>query len=158
MARFWPNFKGRFLGPSLTDAICHWDICPGNICTGDICPYKEYLRCCWPDFDQTLKVGSWNHLSQMPTVTVTFVHATFFLATFVHIGNISAVTDPIFAKLNLNSIQFNSIQINWGWDSPNSNFSYRHIGSATNSDRWALQPTPPTRHIGSATNSTHPEK
>ena len=42
----------------------------------------------------------------MPTVTVTFVHATFLLATFVHIRNISAVTDPIFAKLSHNSIQF----------------------------------------------------
>ena len=37
------------------------------------------------------------------------------------------------AKLNLNSIQFNSIQINWGWDSLILNFSNRHIGSATNS-------------------------
>ena len=35
----------------------------------------------------------------MPTVTVTFVHATFFLATFVHIRNTSAVTDPMLTKL-----------------------------------------------------------
>ena len=34
----------------------------------------------------------------MPTVTVTFVKATFVLATFVHIRNVSAVTDPILTK------------------------------------------------------------
>ena len=34
----------------------------------------------------------------MPTVTVTFVKATFVLATFVHIKNMSAVTDPILTK------------------------------------------------------------
>ena len=49
----------------------------------------------WPDFDQTLKVGSWEHLKQIPTVTVTFVQSTFVLAPFVHIKNISAVTDLI---------------------------------------------------------------
>ena len=53
-----------------------------------------------PDFDETLKIGSWEHLEQIPTVTVTFVQAifvqaTFVLVTFVHIRNISAVTDPI---------------------------------------------------------------
>ena len=32
------------------------------------------------------------------TVTVTFVQATFILAIFVHIRNISAVTDPILTK------------------------------------------------------------
>ena len=56
------------------------------------------------DFDQTLKVGSWEHLEQIPTVTVTFVQAIFFqatfvLVTFVHIRNISAVTDTIWTKL-----------------------------------------------------------
>ena len=35
----------------------------------------------------------------MPSVTVTFVQATFFLATFVLFPNISAVTDPIMTKL-----------------------------------------------------------
>ena len=30
---------------------------------------------------------------------MTFVHATFVLATFVHISNISAVADPILTKL-----------------------------------------------------------
>ena len=34
----------------------------------------------------------------MPTVTVTFVKATFVLVTFVHIGIILAVTDPILTK------------------------------------------------------------
>ena len=55
---FWPKFKRRFLGPSLTDANCHGDICPcsicpGNICPGDICPYQIYISLYWPDFPQT---------------------------------------------------------------------------------------------------------
>ena len=60
---------------------------------------QQYLSCYWPDFDETLKVGSCEHLEQIPTVMVTFVHATFALATYVHIRNISAVTDPILMKL-----------------------------------------------------------
>ena len=60
---------------------------------------RQYLSCYWPDFDQTLKVGSWEHLEEIPTVTVTFVQATFVLATFVHIRNILAVTQPIWMKL-----------------------------------------------------------
>ena len=75
LIRFWPNFKGRFLGPSLTDVSCHSYICPGNTCPGDICPYHEYLSCYLPNFDQTLNQGFWNHLQQMPTVMVTFVQS-----------------------------------------------------------------------------------
>ena len=59
---------------------------------------QQYLSCYWPDFAETLKVGSCEHLEQIPTVRVTFVHATFVLATFVHIRNISAVTDLILMK------------------------------------------------------------
>ena len=73
LTRFWPNFKGRFMGPFWTYPNCHNDIWQGNISPCDICPYQEYIRCYWPDFDQTLKVGSWDHLEQIPTVTVTFV-------------------------------------------------------------------------------------
>ena len=74
------------------------------ICPRNICPYQEYLSCYWPDFDETLQVGSWEHLEKLPTVTVTFVQAilvqaTFVLVTFVHIRNISAVTDTIWTKL-----------------------------------------------------------
>ena len=61
--------------------------------------YQQYLSCYRPDFDETLQVGSWEHIEQIPTVTVTFVQAAFVLATFVHIRNISAVTDPILTKL-----------------------------------------------------------
>ena len=32
LTRFWPNFKGRFIGPSLTDSKCHSEICTGNVC------------------------------------------------------------------------------------------------------------------------------
>ena len=104
LTRFWPNFKGRFLGLSWTDfnyhsIICPCNICPGNICPGNICPYQEYLSCYWPDFDESLKIGSWDYLELISTVTVTFVQATFVIATFVHIKNISAVTDLILTKL-----------------------------------------------------------
>ena len=98
LTRFWPNFKDRFLGLSWTDSNSQGDIFPGNSCQGDICPYQEYIRCYWPYFDQTLKVGSWDHLEQIPTVTETFIQATFVLAAFVHIRNISSVTRQILTK------------------------------------------------------------
>ena len=113
LTRIWPNFKGMFLGPFWTDSNCHNDICPGNICPGnkchsdicprnicpcDICPYQEYLSCYWPDFDQTLKVDSWDNLELISTVMATFFQAMFVLAT-AHIRNISAVTDMILTKL-----------------------------------------------------------
>ena len=69
LVRFWPNFKGRFLGPIWTYSNFHNHICSGNICPCDICPYQEYLSSHKPDFDQTLKVGSWDHLEHIPTVT-----------------------------------------------------------------------------------------
>ena len=39
LARCWQNFKGRFLGISRTDSICHGNIYPGNIYPGNICLY-----------------------------------------------------------------------------------------------------------------------
>ena len=36
-----------------------------------------------------LKVGSWEHLEQIPTVNVTSVQATFVLAILVHISEFS---------------------------------------------------------------------
>ena len=59
---------------------------------------EQYLSCYWPDLDQTLNKGSWKHIQQITTVTTTFVQATFVLGAFVHISNISAVTDPIWTK------------------------------------------------------------
>ena len=50
-------------------------------------------------FDKTLKVGFWDYLEQISTIAVIFVHATFCPATFVHIRNISSVTDLILTKL-----------------------------------------------------------
>ena len=35
--------------------------------------YQQYLSCYWPDFDETLKVGSWEHLEQIQTGRVPFV-------------------------------------------------------------------------------------
>ena len=54
----------------------------------------SYLSCYWPNLDQSLKVGTWEHLEQISAVTGTFVQAT-----FLHISNISALNDPILTKL-----------------------------------------------------------
>ena len=59
----WDEFGVR-LGTSRTDSNCHGDICPGNICSGDICTYQKYLSSDLPDFDETLKIGSWEHLEK----------------------------------------------------------------------------------------------
>ena len=99
LARFGSNFRQRVLGTYTTDYNFHHDICPGKICPGDICPYQQYLSCYWPNLDQTLNNGSWEHNQQITTVTTTFVQATFVLETFDHISNISAVTGPIWIKL-----------------------------------------------------------
>ena len=98
LTRFCWNFERRFMGLSWTDFNCHSNICPGNICPCDNCPYQEYLSCYWPDFYETLNVGSWDYLKLISTVAVTFVQAkfvlaTFVLATFVHIRNIWAIND-----------------------------------------------------------------
>ena len=60
---------------------------------------QQYLSCYWPDLDQTLYKGSWEHIQQITTVTTTFVQATFVLGTFVHFRNISATTDLTLNKL-----------------------------------------------------------
>ena len=95
----WPNFKVRFLEPSLTASEYQVDICRGNICPGDICPYEEYLSFYWPNVDQTLKV-------KMPTVMVIFVHSTFVLVTFGQFRNISILTKTIFDLLFLEPDHF----------------------------------------------------
>ena len=84
LALFGSNFKQRVLGTYTTDYNCHHDICPDNICPGDISPYRQYLSCYWPDLDQALNKGSWEHIKQITTVTKTSVQAT-----FVHTSNIS---------------------------------------------------------------------
>ena len=86
---FWWNFKLRFLGTSRTDSNCHSDICPGKICPCDICLYHKYLKCHWPNFDETLKVASWEHLEQIPTIKLTFVYGIFVLGTSVYIRNLN---------------------------------------------------------------------
>ena len=68
--------------PPFTLDNCQMDICPCNICPGNICSYQQYLSCYWPNFDQISKSALWDHpYQQMSTVTVTFVRATFDLAT-----------------------------------------------------------------------------
>ena len=57
--QFWPNFKGRFLGPSLPDAICQFNIFLDNICPDDICTKLFRTQFCgvqnsiWLKFCQT---------------------------------------------------------------------------------------------------------
>ena len=94
LTRFWPNFKSRLLGPCWTDSNCHGNICPGNIC-----PYQEYLSCYCPDFDQTLKVDSWDHLElfQLSWWHVSRQHLSWRHLSIIR--NISVVTDPILTKL-----------------------------------------------------------
>ena len=41
---------------------------------------QQYLSCYRLDFDQTLKVDSWDHFELIPTVMATFVKSTFVLA------------------------------------------------------------------------------
>ena len=45
--------------------------------TFDLKIFEEYLSSNRPDFDETLKVGSWEHLEQITTVTVAFVQDIF---------------------------------------------------------------------------------
>ena len=59
---------------------------------------KKFKNSYWPNFDETLKVGSWEHLEQIPIVMMTFVKATVVLATLVHIRNISTVIDTIWTN------------------------------------------------------------
>ena len=93
--RFSQNFENMFFGTSSRDTNYHIDVCPINISNGNICPYQEYLSCNWPDFDHTFKVGSVKHLVNIPTAAWIFVQATSVIAIFIHIRNISAVTDLI---------------------------------------------------------------
>ena len=99
LTKFLWNLKDRFQETSWTDPHYQVDICQGNICPGDICPYPEYISCYWPNFDETLKEGSWEHLEQIPTIKLTFVKAIFVLVIFVHIRNTWAVTELILMKL-----------------------------------------------------------
>ena len=62
LTKFWPNFKGNFMGTSRTDANCYGEICPGNICPSNICLYQQYLRCFWSNFDQAF----WTQFSRGP--------------------------------------------------------------------------------------------
>ena len=61
--------------------------------------HMQYLSCYCPYFDETFMVGYQEHLEQILTVTVTFVSETFVPATFVHIRNISDITELILTKL-----------------------------------------------------------
>ena len=94
LPRFWPNFKSRFLGPSWTVPTVMVTCVQATFVLATFVHNQEYLSCYWPNFDQTSKVDCWDHLEMIPTVMAPFVQAI-----FVHIRNISAVIDPILAKL-----------------------------------------------------------
>ena len=76
LVRFWPSFKGRFLGPIWTYSNCQNDICSGNICPCNICPYQELLSCYWSNFELNffgwifVTVGICLRWSQEPTFKV----------------------------------------------------------------------------------------
>ena len=55
----WVWHENDFAHPTTTETQC-----------------QQYLSCYWLDFDETLKVGSWEHLEQIPTVIVTSVQAS----------------------------------------------------------------------------------
>ena len=82
---------------------------------------QQYLSCYWPNLDQTLNKGSWEHIQQITTVTTTFVQAAFVLGTFFLISNISAVTGPIWTKFKTkgpgniyNRLQLSPRHLSWG--------------------------------------------
>ena len=70
--------------------MLHSDICPGI----EISKTEDKS----PDFDQNLKVGSWDYLELISTVAVTFVEATFVLATL----SISEISQLLLTRLWLN--------------------------------------------------------
>ena len=70
LAQLWPNFRCRFLGPSLTNATRRGDIVSGNICPQDIFPYQWYLSFYWHSFEQTF----WTQFF----VTLIFLDQNFF--------------------------------------------------------------------------------
>ena len=90
-----PRSMSHLISQSVSQLICAFLFFKTHIRVLLQTQCQQYLRCYLPDFDETLKVISCEHLEEIPTVTVTFVHATLVLAIFVYIRNISAVTDPI---------------------------------------------------------------
>ena len=60
LTRFWPNFKGKFLGQFLQDSNCYGDdICPGNIYPGNDCPYQQCLSCYWANLNHLFVPNFW---------------------------------------------------------------------------------------------------
>ena len=80
------------------------DICPCNICPGNICPYQQYPSFYWPDYDQILKVGPWDHHKHIQNVTVKFIknfNNKILLKKNVHLKKIS--TKEKCSKKNISS-------------------------------------------------------
>ena len=51
--------------------------------------YQQYISCYWPNFNQTLKVSSWDQLEQLLNLTM----------TFIYIRNTSTVNNPTSTKM-----------------------------------------------------------
>ena len=64
----------------------------------------------------------------VPKYKILFVHASFVLATFVLISNISAVTDPILANFQsqLSGTILSRCQLSW-WNLSMQHLSWRHL-------------------------------
>ena len=69
----------------------------------------------------------------------TFVQATFVLVTFVHIRNISAVTDSISTKLSRKVFGtiFNRCQLVW-WHLSRQHISWQHLYISATSQLWLI--------------------
>ena len=88
------------------------DICPCNICPDDIFPYQQYLSCYWTDFDQILKVGSWDLSEHIPNVTMTFVQTTFLRHLYI--------------------LGISQLLLTWFWP----NFKGRFLGQCLTDAKW----------------------
>ena len=84
MVDFWNIF--------LTDVNNYGDICPVSIVLATFVHIRNISAVTDRIFNQTLMLGSLDHLKQMETITISFIKATCVLATFMDISNISGVT------------------------------------------------------------------
>ena len=98
LTRFWWKLKGRFLGTSKTDSrfMVTFVQASGIICSHNIFPYQEYLSCYWPDYDEILKVGSWEHLEEVFGSNIFFIQ-NFWVSIFLDLSCFLLVTTIFFA-------------------------------------------------------------
>ena len=99
MTQFIPNFKSKFLGPSLTDANPQGDTCSGNICQ-----YQQYLSYYWPDLDKKFCT---QFLGGLLLDKTSFDPNSFLGQQFVYLHFLSRIFLPkIFCIQNFLDLQF----------------------------------------------------